>query len=120
MNALQHLRSVNRRETKLDNGEGRAIMVGYHLPDASECLVRAAISAPNNRPMQVVVLRQLMVAAMLDDVDGIKVKDVDRLAIARAFSPAQREQLFDLADESPEETPETPDEQLEKYVVTPT
>ena len=114
MSALKTLKALNRRETKLDNGDRPPIVVGYHLPDASECVVRAAMSAPNNRALQVVNLRTLMVAAMLDDLNGSVVKDAERLAIARAFTPAQREQLFDLADETPEE-PEP--SFMEKYQV---
>jgi hypothetical protein len=118
--ALKRLREANRREVKLDNGDRPPILVGYHLPDIQECLLAGDIPLPalGNLPKDpkaediakgledAGVMHEMMVAniaftyrlvgAMLDDIDGEPVTD-DRLELAKAFTPEQRERLFAIA-----------------------
>ena len=115
--ALEHLRKHNRHEVALADG---GIVVGYHLPDVQECLlagdiplpvlqelptnpkesdVTAALEAvdPTATAKAMFAFKRRIVAAMVDDIDGNPVPDDERLAIAEAFSPAQRDELADIA-----------------------
>ena len=120
MSALDQLRQANRREVKLDNPGQPPIVVGYHLPDIQECLLAGDVPLPalNDLPKDpkaedvekaledTGVMREMMVAniaftyrlvgAMVDDINGEPV-DEDRIAVAKAFSPEQRERLFAIA-----------------------
>jgi hypothetical protein len=127
MSALDQLRQANRREVKLDNGDRPPILVGYHLPDIQECLLAGDIPLPalNDLPknakaedvaeaLDAAGMRQMMLAnidftyrlvgAMLDDINGEPVTD-DRLELAKAFTPEQRERLFAIAQR--EEDPDS-------------
>ena len=120
--ALQRVLNANRREVKLEDG---GLIVGYHLPDIQECLLAGDVPLPaleklgkEPKPEDIAQaldaagMRQMMLAnisftyrlvgSMLDDVDGVTIEaDDDRVAIAKAFSPAQREELFAIAKRDP-------------------
>lgn len=91
--------------------------IGYHLPDVTECLLDAVAAAPEDRAKQLVLLRRLVVASMLDDVNGETVQDAERIAVARAFSAEHRTVLFDLVDMKPDHT--TTADDLSLYEVKP-
>ena len=116
--ALQRLTERNRHETKLEDG---GLIVGWHYPDVQECLlagdmplpvlkdlpakpeasdVAEALDAAGMRDvmLQNIAFRYRLVAAMLDDLDGVYLTpEDDREAIARALTPSQREELFSYA-----------------------
>jgi hypothetical protein len=117
MSALDHLKQLNRKEVKLEDG---GLLVGYHLPDIQECLLAGDIPLPSLKDLPkdpkaedvldamdadrrdmfhaTIAFRYRLVGTMLDDVDTVPVTDADdRVAIAKAFTPEQCEQLFRIA-----------------------
>jgi hypothetical protein len=121
VSALDQLRQANRREVKLDNGDRPPIVVGYHLPDVEECILAGDVPLPaledlpkspdrkdvvqaleTKGEMRALMMENLaftyrLVGAMLDDINGEPVVE-DRVAVAKAFSPDQRERLFRIAN----------------------
>jgi hypothetical protein len=127
VSALDQLKQANRREVKLDNGDRPPIVVGYHLPDIQECLLAGniplpALNVPKEPKAEEIMealdaagLREVMLAnldftyrlvgSMVDDINGETV-DEDHIAIAKAFSPEQRERLFAIAQRQEDESGE--------------
>lgn len=112
-NLVERLRLERRLETTLNTGR----KVGYHLPDIEECILKlgqvplpavAALKEPpteeeaekivRDNPAELERGRQyvrLVVAAMLDDIDGETIDpDDDRSAITDLLQPSERQELF--------------------------
>jgi hypothetical protein len=116
-NILENLQQRRRREIVLESG----LKVGYHLPDIEELIVKVgqipsgavqaaqqvageelteetALQAIVTNPdiaMQGYRYTLLLVAAMLDDIDGEPIDPTDdREAIVKALDPADRRELF--------------------------
>jgi hypothetical protein len=95
--------------------------VGYHLPDVEECILAGDVPLPaledlpkspqredvvqaleTKGEMRALMMENLaftyrLVGAMLDDINGESVEG-DRVEVAKAFSPDQRERLFKIAN----------------------
>ena len=116
--ALQRVLNANRREVKLEDG---GLIVGYHLPDIQECLLAGDVPLPALKSLpsspteddiaeavgaadmsamlrQSIEFKKRLVGAMLNDIDGIPIgEDDNRILLAEAFSPEQRDELFAIA-----------------------
>jgi hypothetical protein len=115
-NILSTLLAERRQETKLNTGR----IVGWHYPDVQECILKvgqipmSALSLPDEEPTEEEAARliaeqpeaiaksleftRLMVAAMLDDIDGVTLDpEDDRLAIVDALDGSERQELFLLS-----------------------
>jgi len=112
-NILEKLQDRRRKEIVLESG----LKVGYHLPDIQELIVKvgqiptiamqktdgelteeAALEVLTTNPdiaVQGYRYTLLLVAAMLDDIDGEPIDPADdREAIVKALDPADRQALF--------------------------
>lgn len=117
-NILERLKLERRREVVLNTGR----KVGYHLPDLEECILKVgqipmpalARMASGGEPSEEEAAKliaehpdavekgrqftRLVVATMLDDIDGEAIDDDDdRPAIADMLTPSERQELFLLA-----------------------
>jgi hypothetical protein len=116
-NILDNLLAARRRETVLSTGR----KVAFHYPDPQECLMKVgkiplpALAMGGEVPTEAEAIKlvsespetvatgfqytRLMVAAMLDGIDGDDVQETDdRLAIVDALEPIERQELFLIAD----------------------
>lgn len=112
-NLAERLRLERRLETTLNTGR----KVGYHLPDIEECILKlgqvsfpavAALKEPPTEEDAEQIVRdnpaeiergrryvRLVVAAMLDDIDGEAIDDTDdRSLITDLLQPSERQELF--------------------------
>lgn len=111
-NVLQQLELRRHRTTVLRSG----LKVGFHYPDVQECILKVgkiplgalkdATEITEEQAAELIAkepaaineglaFTKLVVAAMLDDIDGeaIEAGD-DRMAIVDAFEPEERQELF--------------------------
>lgn len=115
-NVLAQLKARRRHDVVLKSG----LKVGYHFPDLQECIlageiplgaladkpditeaeaakVLAADPAAAKRGWE---FKQRLVASMLDAIDGEELdENDDRMAIAAALEPDDREELFEIGTE---------------------
>jgi hypothetical protein len=112
-NVLEKLKDRRRQETELQTG----LKVGWHAPDIEECVLKLgqiplpAVAAMKEQPTEEEAKRfvaenpaevergrlyvRLIVAAMLDDIDGDPIDPQDdRDAIVATLEPIERQELF--------------------------
>lgn len=114
-NIVEHLQEKRRREAVLESG----LKVGYHLPDIQQLIVEVgripmdavAALAQQEEVTEAAAIAMveaspdvaekgyrytcLLVAAMLDDIDGEPVDETDdRMAIVAALDPDDRQELY--------------------------
>ena len=115
-NILDQLNARRHHTTVLRSG----LKVGFHYPDAEECILKvgqlplAALNGVKAEPTEEEAMKivseqpdaiakgmaftRLMVATMLDDIDGEPIEsDDDRSAIVAALEPEERQELFLIA-----------------------
>lgn len=115
-NVLEQLKLRRRHEFVFNDG----MKVGFHYPDAEECILKVgqiplgALNGAGPEPTEEEALKivadqpeaiakgmeftRLMVASMLDDIDGEEITpDDDREAIVAALEPEKRQTLFLIA-----------------------
>lgn len=112
-NIVENLLSRRRKEVVLGSG----LKVGYHLPDIQELIVKVGqipmpavqsvqgdvteeeavqmLAANPDAAAQGLRYTQLLVAAMLDDIDGEPIDPADdRMEIVAALDPDDRQELY--------------------------
>jgi len=104
MNALEKIRQRNRLHAQLQSG----LDVAYHLPDAARHIAEVE-EIQRSDLFRFWELKHRIVADMLEALDGEEITERDdRRAIVAALTPAERIELYDLAQPPPEKITPVP------------